>query len=425
MNHPFSRRNIALQVERLLKALREAFQDIADQHRRDSAIAKPPAAWASMKQAVETAIQELDRIKPRVVLAMTSLADARTAKTQEYRAFKLDHGVGRDARRPDILTTLLIAVLAILIEGAITASLMIADGKMDIVSGAAYGLSFAAIGFGAGLFNGYFPGRYLDYRVDSPSPRSRDRLTRIAAWTGFGGLLGVMGLLSFAAARVRATGSHTDIFDFSAVSFGATFADYFALAIMAVGGLGGLLAVYKGRTGISDPIPGFAEAEHEAKAAIVDAAQDSADAYFDAAETVYETVRDRLDDLVSEQDDDDRDRAEANADLNAAIVAHNHAVDSAIETFLRLWEEDRSSVEYITQKPQRGRKPDTEIFDALRYPPVPLHAATERVAPHIDAVELIQRLDAAYERTCTAIREAHLAFLADVPAFDFNDNSGD
>ena len=207
-------------VAKLRTELRECYRAIADQKLREWDNREPVGSLEPAHRAVEAAIRNLERIKDAAEAAMAQLAEQRLLRTQVYRQFKLDHGITRDARIPDILTTILIALVAMLVEGAATAALMVADGKMDIPAAAAYGMSVTILNYATGMFAGYFTARYLDHRADSPTPGPRDHRTRWIARAGFAALVGMLVLLNFGAARVRATGSHSGIFDFETASFG-------------------------------------------------------------------------------------------------------------------------------------------------------------------------------------------------------------
>ena len=194
--------------------------------------------------------------------------------------------------------------------------------------------------------------------------------------------------------------------------------------ILLLGAVGGLLAIYKGWTGISDPIPGFTEARREAEDSLIEAAQETCERYLDAAEATYETAKERLEDQVEALEEAQEERNEALAQLNDAIVAHNHAIASAIEQLQQLYDVDRASREYVKRKKQRGQKVDTANFEALRIPRIATPEAATVSADSVDPAELMQRLDAAFDLTSAAIHEAHTVFQADVTAFDLSDNPG-
>lgn len=425
MSAPFFHRGCHAEASKLLAELRASYQGIADQQVREWGDRETVGSLEPAHRAVEAAIRNLERIKDAAQAAMAKLAEQRLLKAQAYRQLKLDHGILRDARTPNILTTILIAQGAMLVEGTATAALMVADGKMDIPAAAAYGASVTVLNFATGMFAGYFTARYLNYRADSPTPGPRDHRTRWIARAGFAALVTMLATFNFGAARVRATGSHSGIFDFQTASFFATFDDYYAWAVLGLGVLGGMLGIYKGYSGISDPIPGFTEARREAEDAILEAAPKTADQYLNAAETTYQPVSEYVEDAIDALKKGEERQATALADLNGAILAHDHKVDSAVEEYLHLWEQDCVSQVYVTQKRQPFRQPDTAAFEKLRYPPIAAAEGGKGSASGAEAAELMQRLDAAYDLTCAAIEEAHAAFLVDATSLYPDDNPGE
>ena len=412
-------------MAQFLAIVRESHRHIEERVYREWNRQKPGGRLDLEKRAIASAIKQLEKIVARADAALAQLAAQRGIKKRAYRRFMIDHGVMRDARKPNIWTAVLVAQAAILVEGLGTAILMISDGKADVLEGAATGITVAGVNFAAGLFAGFFAARRLNYRIRSPFPEPRDRAVRGLAYAAFATITGFMVALNFGAMRVRATGEHADIWNWDTVSFGATFSDYPALVIAVLGAIGGCVAIYEGFGGLSDPIPGFTRARREAEEDINDAAEGIADRYLDAADTVFETNKDRIEDLVDALEEDEGSRTETFATLNDAINAHNHQVDAAIEEYRRLSDEDRVRIEFIMQKRERGRKLDVSAFEALRHSPLIVPEADSQAASGAAAAEQMQRLDAAYELTCAAIEEAHTAFLADVSAFDLDENSGD
>ena len=215
--------------------------------------------------------------------------ESKRRKKSAYRHMQIEHGLTREAHVPDSLKTVLVIQSCILVEGLLTAALMISDGKMNVVGALVYGLSVSAINVATGVIAGFFALRRVQWKIRSEYQTPRDAAVRVFARIAFTGFVAVMGTLHIAAARVRATGSHEDIFDFSEIGFFATFADYYAIAIVVAGAIGGILAVYEGYQGLSDPVPDYARARKDAE-----------ERFDRTAETSYRQAMDQLDRLHDE-----------------------------------------------------------------------------------------------------------------------------
>ncbi len=260
---------------KLLQALRASIQKILEtRYRREAERGAPAGSVESLKALADRAIATIKAITGKAVEGFWELGKQRDIATQAYRRFKIGHRIERQAQNPELATTAMVVGIFLLFEGCVGAGLFVADGKADIAVAFIYGFSVAAINIATGMVTGFFPCRYLGYRLRHQHPEPRDRRVRCTAWLGLTALLGVMLILNFSAGRVRATGSHKNIFDFETVSLLATFDDYYAIAIMVLGLLGGIVAIYKGWTGIQDPIPGYTAAWRDTTEAIAKAAED-------------------------------------------------------------------------------------------------------------------------------------------------------
>ncbi len=139
-------------------------------------------------------------------------------------------------------------------EGGMTATTMIAEGRMDVVAGIGYGMIFACINVIVGMVAGYFCLRYVGLRLNSPAPETGDSLKRFAAKAGFAFFILTLIVLIFSAARVRTLGGHEHIFTFTEVSFLATFNDGLAIIIIVIGLVSSLIAIWKGYITLRWPI---------------------------------------------------------------------------------------------------------------------------------------------------------------------------
>lgn len=375
-----------------------------------------------VEQATEFSI-----IAEGAVEALKRLDNARVAATAYYREFKTDHGIRRDARKPDIFKTLMVAQCALLGEGGLTAVLMIADGKMDVLPGLAYGVSISAINIATGFVAGLFPFRFLSYRSDAPNPQPRDKKVRWVARFSATLAVSAMGVLHLAAARVRATGSHHDIFDFSQVGFGATFNDFYGLAIITLGTIGSILAIYKGRTGLSDPIPGFLEVREDAETKIDDAALDLFETNEDLLDDRLDDLLDPLEDMLDTMEEEDVQPPSLAQGIEAKISEHNTAIDSTKAHLIGLADQEHVRREYIAGQCLPKKAPDLAVFEALKLT-IPNGAQIARAAapdPYAQVETAIAQVKAAHGQAMAKLREAYGAFRANTPDFQFNTDTGD
>ena len=419
MYWPFRRSRRVDRIKPDIESLRASQREITAQLRFLEALqGAAPTKTRSFK--IDAATKQLAEIETRARKAFADLLTNWTARTEDYRRFQLDEGLNRPAKTPDRFTTLLVVQGSILVEGAGTAALAVADGKMDVLTGGIYGLTVAGLNVGAALAGGFFICRYLGYGLRAPEPDPLKTRIRRTAWIGFAGLTALLGLLNFAAARARATGSPEDIFNFETLGFWATFGNYYAIALLVLGALGAVLGIYKGWTGISDPYPGFGEA----RAAIEDAIDAEADALrerlLDQAERVFETADDALADALAEAEDAAANGEKHHGDLARLIPAHNHAVDAAVEALKAQCVRAQKRRRFIKNTPQTAPKPDTAPLNTLRIDPAVLPDALN--APDLDALRSAQtRLQAAFDHCVAAIEDAYADFQTSAPAYGLDD----
>lgn len=152
----------------------------------------------------------------------------------------------------------------------------------------------------------------------------------------------VLTVLHFAAARVRVTGSATSIFDFSAFSFGATFADYYALGVMAIGAVGAVLAIYKGFNGFSDPVPGYTDSRRSAGERIDAEGQDAHDNTLASLADAFSRTGDEADSLLADTDERIRSYADQRDALARRIAVHNGLIETACDD-LKLAAQDEAA----------------------------------------------------------------------------------
>ena len=419
MSWPFRRSHRHDRVGSDIESLRASHRDISARL----------AEWRALQEAIRSpqrgvkiaaAEKQLTQLEKRARASFADLLTCWTTRTEGYRRFQIIHGLDRPAKTPNRGQTLLVAQFAILLEGAGTAGLAVADGKMDIITGAVYGLTVAGLNVGGAIACGYFTGRYLGYGLRAPEPDPLHTRIRRMAWLGFTGFVGLLGLLNFAAARTRATGSPEDIFNFESLGFWLTFGNYYAIALLVLGGLGALLGIFKGWTGISDPYPGYGEVRAAAEDAIDAEAENLRARLLDQAETIFNAADEALADTLEEAEDRAADSQAAYDGLLRLIPAHNHAIDAAVEALKAQCACDQKRLRRIKQKPQNGLKPDTAPLNALRIDPAVLPDASG--ATDLDALREAQtRLQAAFDHCAAAIEDAYADFQTSTPAYGLDD----
>ncbi|MBI1208198.1 MAG: hypothetical protein GC191_13045 [Azospirillum sp.] len=403
----------------VLARLRSSHEEI--QSLRRELAAAEGTSLAAAEQIVEVGVKALRRTGERVQLLFRRLAMKRDAETQAYRAFQIDHGIEREATCPDIQSTVMVTQGAVLAEAAVTAGLLVSDGKLAPVEACIYGLSFAGINVAVGLAAGYFGCRFAGYRVNAPDARPRDEHVRLAAWAGLGASAGALTLLNLAAARTRATGSHKDIWNFEKVSFLGTFDDYFAIAILILGALGAVLAVYKGWTGIKDPVPGYTEARQAAEDDILYAAEELRAQFEDATETQFEDAFDALEPEIERFEEDRETLRTGWLELASLVSAHNHTVEAARDAARRQAEADQVRESFIARPRERATVSgfDDSAFTALLIPEAPLSTFENADAGEPALIAALRAvLASAHADAAAAVLDAHTAFLTDSAPFD-------
>lgn len=402
-----------------LTRLRSEHADLTLALRRLRA-SKPDFSPAQLDRIVSSGTAEMDALAAQSCAQFARLTQARIQAYRAHRAFQDEHGISAPARTPDILVTLLVLMICGLAEAGFTAVLMITGGKMTILEGFGYGATVAAINLAVGMLAGFLPLRYTGFKRNAPHPQPRDGAIRAVAWMAFIAALSVLTVLHFAAARVRVTGAATHIFDFSHVSFGATFADYYALGVLAIGAVGAVLAVFKGYNGFSDPTPGYAESRRAAGERIDAQGQDAFHDVQDALASVLERAGGQAEDFLEAAHEQEQAYADEAENLSRRIIAHNGLIDAACEDLQLAVQEDAARQSFIAGHAQAPEALRLEALKALALPELPESLSippAQTVVAHADA---FTRLQGAHDQAAAAIRMAYDAFLTDVTRFDFS-----
>lgn len=402
-----------------LTRLRSEHADLTLALRRLRA-SKPDFSPAQLDRIVSSGTAEMDALAAQSCAQFARLTQARIQAYRAHRAFQDEHGISAPARTPDILVTLLVLMICGLAEAGFTAVLMITGGKMTILEGFGYGATVAAINLAVGTLAGFLPLRYTGFKRNAPHPQPRDGAIRAVAWLAFGAALSVLTVLHFAAARVRVTGAATHIFDFSHVSFGATFADYYALGVLAIGAVGAVLAVFKGYNGFSDSTPGYAESRRAAGER-VDA--DGEAAFHDAQDmlaALVERIGADAEELLTAAQESEHAFADEVEDLSRRIAAHNGLIDAACEDLQLAAQEDAARQSFILGHAQETDALRLEELKALALSELPENLSISPARTVVAHADVFTRLHGAHDEATGAMRMAYNAFLTDITRFDFS-----
>lgn len=357
-----------------------------------------------------TVSESLERLITQKVKAQTAC-----------RRFQVENGIKRDVTYPSRFRTAMTLQLGFLAEGMLGGALFVADGAMDIAESMATGFAVSGINTITACAMGFFLGRYMGYKIDALRKSWRDYFIRTIAWLGFAtssvGLL----ILHFGAARVRVTGSHGDIFTFDEVSFSVTFNDYFALALMTIGLVGAVIAFYKGRHGISDPIVGYMEVSQAADTHIYSAAEMLYESAMDRLDDAYDTARDMLEEHAEQAGEIVNSYNQSLRELNDSIVQHNNMLDASIDDLVSMQEADCLAQSYIEQEVQTPHTIDFDALYTLRLEQLAAADIPSAIQHHQEKTALLSELHAAQQRASAVIEEAYNTFLNSAVHYSLND----
>lgn len=380
---------------------------------------RPELSSAQLERIVASGVAEMDVLAAQSAAQFERLTQARLHAYRAHRAFQDEHGLSAPATMPDVLSTLLVLMICGLAEAVFTAVLMITGGKMTILEGFGYGATVACVNLAVGTLAGFLPLRYAGFKRNAPHPTPSDSLIRAVSWLSFAFALFVLTVLHFAAARVRVTGSATQIFDFTQVSFGSTFADYYALGVMAIGAVGAVLAVFKGFNGFSDPVPGYSDSRRAAGERI-DA--DGQDACTDALESLADVMAQRCDDaatLLADAHGNIHSYADECDALSRRIAAHNGLIEAACDDLRLLASDSASRQSFIIGQAQTPEALALEELKALALPVLP-DTLLASAPPELNTGDAFTRLQVAHDAAASSVRNAFNLFLTDLTRFDFH-----
>ncbi len=334
------------------------------------------------------------------------------------RDFMLEHGITRPVRQPNLVKSVVTLQVAGVAETGGTTMLLLGEGAMNLVPAGLTALVFSASNLALGLATGYF---CLRRALGGPRQNATFQ-DRVKSWTaGLATGVGVATMLGmhFAAARVRATGGHSDIWDFDEVSLFATFGDYYGLALVPIGMLAGLVALREGYSQLSDPIPGYSEIAKECESSFkaklaeaFDAQTESLDAALDQAFDAIETPINAYDEALDAYNDEAQS-------LRERALRHNGNIEV---TIMRLDADGHDEEKRRQYKVGPDRDIDPVVFDlkALRKLAVDEKQLPESVVSAPDTGALSLRIEAAHQEALGRLETAYRAsdFFFVLPFFD-------
>ncbi|MEM9128186.1 MAG: hypothetical protein AAGA97_00435 [Pseudomonadota bacterium] len=363
-----------------------------------------PETVLDAEMQAKEAKRAIERMLKSVENHLKNFADIAHQSERHLREVQISCGEFRKPRFPDRLATAASLAVFWTVEAVLTGLTLVADGTAEPITGLAFGGMFAGANIGLGCMAG-FMSRYIDYRIKSPVRSHMDEFKRRLASTVCAVCVAGGAFMHLVAGRVRAVGDHEHIFDFSKVGFFGTFNDALGLCIMVVAALSFGVAMFKGRSGLTEKRPELCEIDASSRGEIDAEAEDLVD---DALEQFDDLLHDTEDAFLaaSPLPDDasaiEEQVAELGADISAAkdrvrIFADKvHSEQSFVEgemlpmPSLDFGELDALSIKKSIPQPVR---PKRELLDALR-------------TAHADG--------------SAGVSEAHAAYLASVQGFRFS-----
>ncbi|MBR9826670.1 MAG: hypothetical protein GYB36_12865 [Alphaproteobacteria bacterium] len=320
-----------------------------------------------LKTAVVVSIF-LEQSLPRHKRRLANLEKVREAQAKELRDLQWRAGMDRLPRCPNVLKTLLLVQVFVLAETLLMAAMLIEGGHIGVVEGIGFGFVFSAVNSVLALWTGFSFVRMAAHRKASPVPKSSDGFVRIMGKLGIAAFGGLLGILIFAASRIRATGSHVP-FDFSEVGLWEGLNNGVSLAILATALMASAVNLWKGATGFSDFVIGASEALVNATDKITFA---SRNATGQAIRSVLGRVGAFLSDthkFLKQSARAEKARSRQVHAINGKIRAHNAALGVAKQSVLAAHANQEDHREKVLNRRRTGHSiPDVGELDKLALP---------------------------------------------------------
>jgi len=370
----------------------------------------------------EAGLAVLKAASPQFKKRMETLIEQREKRAEQLRWLQWSHDVMRPAKNPDLLDVALAAMGMTLVEGALAAGTMAADGKLDVAQAITYGGLFASVNVAVGLCGGFFGLRYMFYKLRSPMPEVGDGKRRIAGSDGFITSIAGLALLMFTGARTRATGSHKNIFSFDEIGFWATFNDSFAILLIAIGGVSSLLALWKGFSAILDPCPELTEARRNAEDGINQQVEKAAADVEAQCVSCAESFIDEAKKALFDFDSAENNKISNHSAHSDAVREHNNKVEEYKLALTTVHADGQEARSWITRKPSENADAlALNDFDALKMNLIGKEAleVDSGLLQQITRLrELLHEVRAAQDTALASIHEAEGDYHASAPNLD-------
>lgn len=399
--------------------LNQALTDATDSYAECQQDIQETVASPSVESDIDTtraevAMSQIDALSDKLATTLRGdYSEQRVKAYQETRLFKHVRMVDRGCTHPDTLHTFFVTICCILGEGVMAGAMFAFEGKTGLVGGFAYGMCFATVNVLSGMAIGFFTLRYwLDY-YNRPGTY---RIRRALACAFFFISISFLSVLIFSAARVRVTGSHSDIFDFETFSFFGTFNDGLTLVIFALGLLGSVVAIYKGYKGLSDPIPGYSESETYPKRIVDLPVQAMVESTIESLDAMYDSAVDDIESVIDETEAQQETQHQKATALQKKLIAHN----TLIEQLTLKIKHQRDAEGFIEQSNETLSLDISNLHIPIAETLAPL-TKRSRASPRYNTV--LNRLQTAYENGIHEIQTAHAAFLNSTTLLETGENN--
>lgn len=406
-------------ISRVRDVLRKSRATVSGMARGLASIC-PRLNMECLQKIADAAVERIKTSTANTLQSFAALSEQNVKAEANYRRFQSENNITRDARQPDILKTLLILQCGFLAEGLLGTALFMDGGQYDLRSSLAIAFAIAGINTLTACAAGFFPGRYIAYRIDAEKPLLRDKAIRLLAWFGMLVMLSGLAVLHLSAARSRILGRHTDLFDFSTVSFMETWNDFFATGIATVGIVTAIIAFFKGRNNFSDPIVGYSQIARDVELHCKQAAENL---YHDAIahiEGMKEYACETIENQIDEAQDNQLKYHDERNQIADRISDHNDLVDHMVDVLRGMQTQEREAEAFIRQSVVPTAPSDFSDFEALKLQPLAEDQdAEEDINDHVPD-DLLAALEQAFQDAIAQIEEAYNAFLMPVTPYTPN-----
>lgn len=335
-----------------------------------------------------------------------------------FRRVQLDHGVDTPYVPRSWAKTLMPPQITATLEALVVGILMISGGHMTVAAGFSYAAIFSLANVLIGMMAGYFGLRFAVFKSRADNLDPYDLKIRRRGKALFIGMASLLGVMTFVAGRVRATGGHEAIFDFGEVSFFAGYNDAMAIMITVIACASSFIAIYEGYK--IDPIAGLSEAYRYAN----DIDTDVGDFVGRTGGTLDDRFLPAIDqayDALDAIDAADKARKDGLPKINGLRRNFNQKIDAAKNTLALVSQKEVDRYQRITGKTM-GTSPDLglQAFDDLKLSMLIeadiLDDSAEAKASADELRALVSEVEALHQDALAKVDADHAAYLATGPS---------